>query len=80
MGREGEAWEEEGEAWEEEGEVWEGECEAWEGEGEACKGKLRLGKGRVRHRTSAEAWERNDRGQGGEPPPRFPPTPPCRLA
>ena len=33
-------------------------------EGEACKGKLRLGKGRVRHRTSAEAWERNDRGQG----------------
>ena len=37
-------------------------------EGEACKGRLRLGKGR------------NDRGQGGEPPPHFPPTPPSRLA
>ena len=49
-------------------------------EGEACKGRLRLGKGRVRHRTLAEAWELNDREQGGEPPPHFPPTPPSRLA
>ena len=27
-----------------------------------------------------EVWERNDRGQGGELPPHFPPTPPSRLA
>ena len=49
------------------------EVEAREGEGE-------LYEGQGRHRTAAEAWERKERGQGGETPPHFPPTPPSRLA
>ena len=56
------------------------EGEAWKGESEAWEGRLRHGKGRVRHRTVVEAWERKERGQGGEPPSHFPPTPPSRLA
>jgi len=49
------------------------EVEAWEGEGE-------LWEERMRHRMAADAWERKETGQGGEPPPHFPPTPPSRLA
>ena len=47
------------------------EVEAWEREGE-------LWEGRMRHRMADEG--RKGRGQGGEPPPHFPPTPPNRLA
>ena len=43
------------------------------------KGRVSYGKG-VRHRMVAEAWERKEKGQGDEPPPHLPHTPPSRLA
>ena len=62
-----------------EGETWEGEGEAWKGRLRHGKGKVSYGKG-VRHRMVTEAWERKEKGQGDEPPPHLPHTPPSRLA